>query len=113
MPLAINYVIFVEKTERETVMFTGPLDSGDRHYFENGIFPALRPLSDDEYMNGPAVILHTLARFSYILYNNDVYWCAEWDPGLIVVRFSPGGAMAWSAFRSPIPNFGGREPDDR
>jgi hypothetical protein len=107
----IQYVIFVDQNDETGVMFTAPLEDADRDYFVKGIVPTLRALSDEEYLNGPAVILHTLARFSCILYGDDVYWCAEWQPGLIVVRFSPNGEMAWSALRSPIPNFGGRTPN--
>ena len=100
---AARYVIFVDE-----VMLAAPLQDGDFRYFADHIIPSLRPLSDAQYMEGPAVILHTFARYSYVLYRTDVYWCAEWEPGLVVVRFSPDGSMAWTAMRSPIPNFGGR-----
>jgi hypothetical protein len=99
------YVISVDE-----VMLTAPLEDGDFRYLADHILPNLRTLSDEEYMHGPAVILHTFARYSYILHRGDVYWCAEWEPGLVVVRFSPDGRLAWVAMRSPIPNFGGREP---
>jgi len=56
------------------------------------------------------VILKTAARYSYVLDGCDLYWCIEWDPGLVVVRMSPGKELEWVALRSPIPNFGGREP---
>src|SRR5947209_5162586 len=100
-----RYVIFVDG-----VMLAAPLDDGDYQYFADHIMPSLRPLSDEQYMEGPAVILHTFARYSYILYRDDVYWCAEWEPGLVVVRLSPDGRLAWTAMWSPVPNFGGREP---
>ena len=103
-----RYVIFVDE-----VMFAAPLEEGDFRYFTAHILPTLRSLSDEEYMEGPAVIMHTFARYSYILYRHDVYWCAEWEPGLIVVRFSPDGGLAGAAMRSPIPNFGGREPAEK
>lgn len=104
-----RYVIFVDEGE-ESVMYAAPLEHNDAGYFLRGIVANLRPLSDDEYANGPAVILHTFARSSYVLYQSSVYWCVEWQPGLIVVRLSPDGPMAWTALRSPVPNFGGREP---
>ena len=112
MPLAkAQYLIFVDDRRIESgVMFTAPLKAGDRRYFVDGVLPTLRPLTDEEYMSGPAVILHTLAKFSYIVYRNALYWCVEWEPGLIVVRFSAVEKMAWTALRSPIPNFGGRTP---
>lgn len=105
------YVIFVEQGE-ERVMYAAPLDSDDANYFQNCVIPNLQPLSDEEYGNGPAAILHTLARFSYILHKNCVYWCIEWRPGLIVVYFSPDRSMAWTALRSPIPDFGRRVPTE-
>lgn len=101
------YVIFVHE-----VMFTAPLAETDLNYFINGILPTLQPVSDEDYMQGPAVILHTAARFSYIIYQEDVYWCAEWQPGLIVVRFSPDCSMARTVLRSPIPDFGGRQAEE-
>jgi hypothetical protein len=104
-----RYAIFVEQ-DGTNMMFTGPLGADEREYLLRGIVPALRPLSDDEYLNGPIVILNTLARYSYVLVNRDVFWCVEWEPGLIVVRFSPNGAMAWAAFRSQVPEFGRRTP---
>lgn len=107
----VDYIIFAPTQDEEAVMLTAPLEDGEREYFVKGILPTLQPLSEKDYMQGPAVILHTLAKFSYILYRKDVYWCAEWDPGLVVVRFSPDGTLAWSALRSPIPNFGGRAPN--
>jgi hypothetical protein len=107
----IRYVIFVDQKDKQGVMLTAPVEDGDREYFVRGIIPALRPLSDGDYIHGPAIILHSLARYSYVVCGTDVFWCAEWDPGLIVARFSPGGAMAWTALRSPIPNFGGRKPN--
>lgn len=100
-----QYVIFVDE-----VMLAAPLEKGDHEYFVSRLLPHLQPLSDEDYMEGPAVILHTLARYSYIVYCKEIYWCVEWEPGLLVVRFAPDGPMAWAAFRSPIPNFGGRKP---
>lgn len=107
-----RYVIFVDQDDEEGVMLAAPLEDGDRDYFVNGILPTLRPLSDEEYMHGPVYILHTLAKSSYILYQGDVYWCVEWEPGRIVVRFSPTGALAWTALRSPNPEFAGRTPNE-
>src|SRR4051812_27723301 len=95
----VQYVIFVDQGEEEGVMLTAPLEGGDRDYLVNGIVPTMRPLSDEDYLQGPAAILHTLAKYSYILFRGDVYWCVEWEPGLLVVRFSPDGTMAWSALR--------------
>jgi len=107
----MQYVIFAGQSEKEQVMLAGPVEDGDRDYFVSRILPTFQPLSDEQYLQGLESIRYTAARFSYILYQGQVYWSVEWDPGLIVVRFSPQGTMAWTALRSPIPNFGGRIPD--
>ena len=108
----IQYVIFVDQKDEKRVMLASPLKRAVANYLVNGILPTMRPLSDEAYMQGPGVVLSSLARFSYILYKSQVYWCVEWPPGLIVIRFSPDGTMAWSALRSPIPGFGGRTPNE-
>jgi hypothetical protein len=68
----------------------------------------MRALAPDEYANSAHAILRTVARWSYVLIDRDVYWCVEWPPGLLVVRFSPGGSFGWCALRSPNPSFGGK-----
>ncbi len=95
----------------DQVMHTAPVPDEDAAYLQR-IIAQLRPLSEEDYMNGPAAILRTLAKSSYVLDGAELFWCIEWDPGLIVVRFSPNGAIAWAAIRSPVPNFGGREAAD-
>jgi hypothetical protein len=102
-------VIFVIGDNDEEEMYVAPLADDDAKYFREAILPNLQPLSDDQYMHGLAMVLHTLARFSYVIHERDVFWCIEWQPGLIVVRFSPDKGMAWTALRSPHPEFGGRE----
>jgi hypothetical protein len=104
-------VIFVEEGE-ESVIYAAPLDSGDAEYFLKAIVVTLRAFSDEQYMNGPAAIPHTFARSSYVLYQKSVYWCIEWEPGLIVIRFSSDGMMAWTVLRSPNPTFGRRTPTE-
>jgi hypothetical protein len=105
-----RYVIPEPGVVEEAVLLTAPVGEWDAEYFTDEILPTLRPMSDEEYMHGPAYILSSFAHYSYVLYEQDVYWCVEWDPGLIVIRLSPDATMAWNAFRSPIPDFGGREP---
>ena len=69
MPRAkMQYVIFVEDdSEKEPVMYAAPVPDGDYEFLQGEVIPTMRPMSDEQYMKGPAVILHTLARFSYIL----------------------------------------------
>jgi hypothetical protein len=84
------------------------LESEEAAYLKR-IATELRPLSEEDYINGPAFVVHTLAKYSYVLDGPIVYWCIEWKTGLIVVRFSPNDDMAWAAIRSPVPGFGNRE----
>lgn len=108
----MKYMIYVKDEDEQTVLLQAPLDAEDQRYFEQLVLPTLTPISVEDYAHSFAVILHSFARFSYILNSGNVYWCIEWDPGLIVVQFSCDGSLAWTAIRSPIPDFGGRTPLD-
>ena len=105
----MQYVNFVYEGDDPPTLHTGPVPANDAAYLRQ-VASLMRPLSEEEYMTGPAVILHTMAKYSYVLDNHDLYWCVEWDPGLLVIRMSPKKEMMWAAIRSPVPNFGGREP---
>lgn len=105
----MHYVNFVYENGDEPTLHTGPVSKRDAAYLAAAA-KHLRPLSDDDYMTGPACILHTMAKSSYVLDVRDLYWCIEWQPGLLVVRMAPDLPLEWVALRSPIPNFGGREP---
>lgn len=105
----MQYVILVEQKSQPPIMHTAEIDQDDAAYLRRAA-KTLKPLSIEDYIRGPAAILHMLARYSYILDGNDVYWCVEWTPGMIVIKFSRGGQMQWTALRSPVPDFGGRKP---
>ena len=105
----MQYVILVEQKRQPPIMHTASIDQDDAAYLRRAA-ETLQPLSVEDYMRGPAAILHMLARYSYVLDGNDVYWCVEWTPGMIVIKFSRGGQMQWTALRSPVPDFGGRKP---
>ncbi len=109
----MQYLIFIPSDHDPEVstLYTAPVASGDADYLLR-VIDTLRPLSDDDYLSGPAVVLQTFAKYSYILHEEAVFWCIEWEPGLIVVRFTPDGLLAWTTLRSPVPNFGGREADE-
>jgi hypothetical protein len=109
-PAQYQYAIFVEDKRGREVMHTAPVPEDDARFLRERVLPTLQPLDDATYLDGPAMILHTGARFSYVLDGDDLLWCVEWEPGLLVVRFSPDGRMAWTALRSPVPGFGGRKP---
>ena len=107
--LPMHYLIWVLSDDEER-LYVGPVPPKSAAFLQRAT-GSLQPLSDEDYLNGPDVFLATAARSSYVLHGEDVYWCVEWQPGLIVVRFTPGGRMEWVALRSPIPDFGGREAD--
>src|SRR5262245_54611119 len=105
----MQYVNFVFEDSDDPTLHMGPVPDSDATYLRRAA-AHLNPLSDEQYMTGPAVILHTLAKYSYVLDGNELFWCIEWDPGLIIVKMVPNAEMEWVALSSPIPNFGGREP---
>jgi len=102
------YMIWVDEGPR--VLYAGPLAEGDRAFFLEQVTPTLRPLSAEDYAGSFMAILRTFAKCSYILAEGGLYWCVEWQPGLLVIRVSPEGSLSWTAMRSPVPKFGGREP---
>jgi hypothetical protein len=102
----MQYVNFVFEND-EQILHCAPVEEEDAVYLQRAI-ATLRPLSDDEYLNGPVAVLNTLGRYSYVLDQDAVYWLIEWAPGLIII--SPSQPLAWTALRSPRPGFGGREP---
>ncbi len=105
----MQYVNFVYDDGDDPTLHTGPVPESDAAYLRQTV-RHLKPLSDEEYMTGPAAILHTMAKYSYVLDGEELYWCIEWEPGLIIVKMAPEKKMQWVALRSPIPNFGGHEP---
>lgn len=105
----MRYLIFVGDGEDESATpYAAPVPATDRAYLRRAL-ATLRPLSDEQYASAHAAILNTLARFSYVVDDGNVYWCVEWAPGLVIVRLGPG-TMAATALRSPNPEFGGRQP---
>lgn len=113
----MKYIIFFYEDAdpveaAEPVLWSRSVQPGEEAYLRESVFPSLRPLSDEEYQIGPAKIRNTAARYSYILDNAVVYWCVEWEPGLVVVRFAPDASLALAELRSPNPQFGGREATD-
>ncbi|KIQ06333.1 MULTISPECIES: hypothetical protein [Pseudomonas] len=104
----MKYIVPISEQSCPDGLYTGPVAPEDAGYLTRCVIPHLQPLSDEEYLDGPAAILQTGARYSYILSAGAIYWCVEWQPGLVVVRFSPDTSMAWVALRSPVPDFAGR-----
>jgi hypothetical protein len=108
MPENPRYLIFdLEDGSGETILSCA-VSQPEADYLREVVLPRLRPLSEEDYVNGPLAILGSGAHLSYVLAGSDVYWCVEWNPGLLVIRFSADGSMSWCALRSPVPDFGGR-----
>jgi hypothetical protein len=105
----MQYINFVFEGDDEPTLHTAPVAEGDAAYLRKAA-THLKPLTDEEYMAEPACILRTMAKSSYVLDDRDLYWCIEWDPGLLLVKMSGDRDLEWVAIRSPIPDFGGRKP---
>ena len=104
----MQYVAFFDEGD-QSVMHVASVGESEYRFLVVEAIPALKPLSIEEYMHGPAVILQTFAKYSYILFKGDLFWCIEWPPGLLIVRINANGELDWAAFRSPNPRFGGRK----
>lgn len=103
----MQYIIWVDG-EDSAVLHVGPVADPEAAYL-GAALDHLEPVSDEDYLAGPAVIVSTAARSSYVLDGEDVLWCTEWEPGLLVFRFRPDATMQRVALRSPVPDFAGRE----
>ena len=110
LAILMRYLIYAPAQSEQDVLQEAPVQEADKRYLQAIVQQAMKPLSDDEYMHSLSVLLQTFARSSYIQDGHSLYWCVEWDPGLLVIKFSPGEAISWAAVRSPIPEFGGRVP---
>ena len=106
----MKYLIWVTQKDEIEKMFSAPVSTIDSDYFKREVLPSLTPISQDFYCKSFAAILQTLAKWSYILYQEKLYWCIEWTPGFIVLEFQPDGIIQGAALRSPIPTFGRRTP---
>ncbi|MBS0204772.1 MAG: hypothetical protein JSS49_17845 [Planctomycetes bacterium] len=105
----MQFVNFVYEESEDPTLYTGPVPDGDAAYLRQAA-AHLKPLTDDEYMTGPAGVLSTMAKYSYVFDGDVLYWCIEWAPGLVIVKMAPDTELQWVAVRSPVPDFGGREP---
>lgn len=104
----MRYLIFADEADTEPAVLTAAVADEEASYLLDEIVPRLEPMTGDEYVNGPLAIHTTWAPFCYILHDENVFWCVEWEPGLLVFRFSPTGTIDWAAIRSTLPAFVGR-----
>lgn len=99
-------------------------------WLREDVLPKLQPLSEEDYAAGPLAILHTAARFCYVLATtaedgddasvkettdhdgagggqakegeSHLLWCIDWAPGVLVVRVDcSSGQLAFAAVRRP------------
>lgn len=103
----MHYLIWVDDD-----MLHGDVADRQQEFLRDVVTPALQPLTGEDYKNGPAAILQTMARYSYVLDGGAVWWCVEWDPALLVVRFSADGTMQWAAVEGPSPTVDDDEGHD-
>ena len=71
-----RYVVHVWSAGVRT-SYTQPLPDRSAASLAETVRPALVPLADDDYLSGPAAILSTPARSSYVLLDDEVLWCVE------------------------------------
>ena len=98
----MQYVNFVYEESDNPVLHNGPVAESDAMYLR-AASEHLTALSDEQYMTGPAAILQTLAKYSYVLDGNQLYWCIEWEPGLLIIWMAPNAELKWVALRDPLP----------
>ena len=96
----MKYLIFVKRGKKH-VELSCDVAKGDVAYLKEKVIPKMKVLTDDEYLYGPSCIVRTPAKSSYVIDGQDVYWCIDWKPGLLVIRFSPDGSMKWAAMKRP------------
>jgi hypothetical protein len=101
----MKYIIW----NKDSIPMTAKVSDLDSDYVKKYVIPSLEQITSNRYTDSFLAILHSYARWSYILYNNKLYWLIEWDPGLIVLEFTENEEIRAVALRSPVPDFGGRE----
>ncbi|MGB0906768.1 MAG: hypothetical protein ACPGVT_04680 [Maricaulaceae bacterium] len=94
----------------DNIAHVADVSAYDQAYLRDKVFPHLQRISGTDYTNSFMCILQTAARYSYVLTGAAVYWCIEWDPGFVVIKFAKSSHISWAAMRSPVPEFGGRTP---
>lgn len=102
----LRYVIWIEDAKGRRQCQSAPVEAREAEYLRRHALPTLRVVDRETYVQCFAAVLSTAQRSSYILDGTDAIWCLEWKPGLLVMRFSPDGAMAGTALRSPRRFFG-------
>ena len=98
----MKYLIWVTEKDNSEKMYAAPVDKIDSDYFKREVTSYLKPISQAFYCQSFCAILQTLSRWSYVLYNEKLYWCILWGTsGLIVLEFQDDGTIQGVALRSP------------
>lgn len=105
----MQYIIQIGEDPEDMQLYAAPVKDSDADYL-NRAMVHFKPLSYEEYAHGLAIVFQTGARYSYILDDDMLLMCIEWEPGLLVVRVLHEHELLGVALRSPIPNFSGRVP---
>lgn len=107
----LKYFFWVDKDDRnDSKLHVGDVSATAAAFIRLHVGQNLSSLDADTYNHGPLGLLSSAVSSVYIMDRDAVLWCTEWEPGLIVVRFSPGDEMRWAAFRDPRPDFADRTP---
>jgi len=85
-------------------------------YARSALLPRLRPIDPDTFRHSLNHMVGTAAKSVYFIENGALFWCVDWFPLLILVRFDPDQSIAAEAFRQPTPQHDeplpGEEPWD-
>ena len=96
-PLVLFFVISDYKAADDgSVKLAMEVDQAEMRYFTEEVLPALKPIDDKTYVERYMRVRGSMARSSLVLDASGdgcVYGCVEWEPGLLVLRFSPDGTM--------------------
>ncbi len=105
----MQYIIEVGESPEQMEWNCSPLAETDEEYLRRaGEHFVL--LTEEQITHGLAVVFQTGARYSYVIDEDELLVCVEWQPGLLIIKVSEQQEFKWVALRSPIPNFGGRVP---
>lgn len=105
----MQYIIEVGESPEEMELYAAPVAESDAEYLRQA-GKYFMPLSREQITHGLAVIFQTGTRYSYVIDQDELLVCIEWQPGLLIIKVSEQQEFKWMALRSPIPNFGGRVP---
>lgn len=101
------YIIEVGESSEQMERYVAPVAEADEEYLRRAVQHFV-PLTLEQIAQGLSVIFQSGAQYSYVINENELLVCIEWQPGLLIVKVSEEQELQWVALRSPIPNFGGR-----